>query len=117
MINYAYCLFEADSSVLRGLPNGLQKVLVRCRILQLNGLDATQIVEVTGPLVVASQLRENRLGHQLVCLVIQMVVQIVAQQTVDQHSLTFGVVAECGSTQASMQEAKFWICFLILYIF
>jgi hypothetical protein len=35
-----------------------------------------------------------------------MVVKIIAQQAVDQHSLTFSVIAECGSTQAGMQKAK-----------
>jgi hypothetical protein len=61
MIDFTYCLFKANSCVLRSLSNGLQEVLVCCRVFQLNSLDTAQIVEVTGPLVVACQLRENRL--------------------------------------------------------
>lgn len=102
-----YRLFEANSSMLRGLSNGLQKVLVGCRVFQLNSLDTAEIVEVAGPLVVARQLGENRLGHQLVCLVVQMIMEIIAQQAVDQHGLTLSIVAKCGSTQTGMQKAEF----------
>jgi len=59
---------------------------------------------VASPFVVAGQLRENGLGHKFVCLVVEMVVQVVAEQTVDQHSLTLKVIAQSCSAQTGVQE-------------
>ena len=80
-------LFEPCSRVLRSLPCRLQKVLVSLCVVQLEGLDPPQVVIVPCPLVVACLLREGGLEHQLVRLVVQVVVQIVPQQTVDQDGL------------------------------
>ena len=54
---------------------------------QLDGLDPAQVVVVPRPLAVAGLLREGGLEDQFVRLVVQVVVQIVPQQTVDQDGL------------------------------
>ena len=54
---------------------------------QLDGLDPAQVVVVSSPLAVARLLREGGLEDQLVRLVVEVVVEIVPQQTVDQNSL------------------------------
>ena len=57
------------------------------RIGQLDGLDPSQVVVVPRPLAVAGLLGEGGLEDQSIRLVVQVVVEIVPQQTVDQHSL------------------------------
>merc|ERR1719234_1888545 len=52
-------LFEARSRVLRSLPCRLEKVLVSFSIIQLEGLDPTQVVVVPCPLIVAGLFREG----------------------------------------------------------
>ena len=56
-------------------------------VIQLEGLDPSQVVVVPRPLVVAGLLGEGGLEDQSIRLVVQVVVEIVPQQTVDQHSL------------------------------
>ena len=101
-----HVLLEARSRVLRSLAAGLQEVTVSLGVGQLDSLDAAQVVVVPsshtggqiwsnirsllpGPLAVAGLLGEGGLQDQLVRLVVQVVVQIVPQQTVDQDSLGF----------------------------
>merc|ERR1719234_229790 len=52
-------LFEACSRVLRSLPCRLEKVLVSFSVIQLEGLDTTQVVVVPCPLIVAGLLWEG----------------------------------------------------------
>ena len=54
---------------------------------QLDGLDPAQVVVVSSPLAVARLLREGGLEDQLVRLVVEVVVEIVPQQTVDEDGL------------------------------
>ena len=56
---------------------------------QLYGLDPAQVVIVPRPLAVTGLLREGGLEDQLVRLVVQVVVEIVPQQTVDKHGLQY----------------------------
>merc|ERR1719234_2915617 len=52
-------LFEASSRVLRSLPCRLEKVLVSFSVIQLEGLDPTQVVVVPCPLIVAGLFWEG----------------------------------------------------------
>merc|ERR1719180_523498 len=52
-------LFEARSRILRSLPCRLEQVLVSFGVIQLEGLDPTQVVVVPCPLIVAGLLREG----------------------------------------------------------
>merc|ERR1719234_1822515 len=52
-------LFEACSRVLRSLPCRLEKVLVSFSVIQLEGLDPTQVVVVPCPLIVAGLFWEG----------------------------------------------------------
>ena len=56
---------ESLGRVLWRLPQGLHEVLVGLGVLQLDGLDAAEVVQVAGPLVVAGALGEHALGDQL----------------------------------------------------
>ena len=96
-------LFKPCSRVLGSFPCGLQKVLVSLSVIQLEGLDPSQVVVVPRPLVVAGLLGEGGLEDQLVSLVVQVVVKVVPQQAVDQDSLAFEVVPQCCRTEASMK--------------
>ena len=104
-----HVLLEAGRRILRSLPARLQQMTVGLGVGQLDGLDTTQVVVVPssrgrsdqvrgqahllpGPLAVARLLGEGGLQDQLVRLVVQVVVQIVPQQTVDQDGLTMFVI-------------------------
>merc|ERR1719352_1963472 len=52
-------LFEACSRILGSLPCRLKQVLVSFGVIQLEGLDPTQVVVVPCPLIVAGLLREG----------------------------------------------------------
>merc|ERR1719234_1639146 len=52
-------LFEASSRVLRSLPCRLEKVLVSFSVIQLEGLDPSQVVVVPCPLIVAGLFWEG----------------------------------------------------------
>lgn len=65
----------------------------------------TCVIEVPGPLVVVSLLREHRLGHELLSLVIQAVMQVIPKQEVQKGSLTISIVPEGGCPEPGMQEA------------
>ena len=96
-------LFEPCSRVLRSLPCRLEKVLVSLCVVQLEGLDPPQVVVVPCPLVVACLLREGGLEHQLVCLVVKVVVQVVPQQAVDQNRLALKVIPQGRSAEAGVE--------------
>ena len=53
-----------------GLPAGLGQVLLSLRIVQLDGLDPAQIVEVASALAVTGALGEGCLQDQFVSLVV-----------------------------------------------
>ena len=74
------------------------------RISQLNGLDPSQVVVVPRPLAVAGLLGEGGLQDQLVRLVVQVVVEVVPQQTVDQHGLALEVIPQSGSPEPCVQS-------------
>ena len=97
-----HVLLEAGRRVLRSFPARLQQMTVGLGVGQLDGLDTAQVVVVPsngevrsghmsdvlpGPFAVAGLLREGGLEHQLVRLVVEVVVQVVPQQTVDQNGL------------------------------
>lgn len=65
----------------------------------------TGVVEISGPLIVVSQLGEHRLGDELLGLVVQVELQVVPQQQVQQDRLPVGVVTQRGRTQTGVEEA------------
>lgn len=73
--------------------------------LQGGGPLLTCVVEVPGPLIVVSLLGEHRLGHQLLSLVIQAVMQVIPKQEVQKGSLSISIVPESGCPEPGMQEA------------
>ena len=75
-------------------------------VIQLEGLDPSQVVVVPRPLVVAGLLGEGGLEDQLVSLVVQVVVQVVPQQAVDQNCLALKVVSQGCSSQASVKSGS-----------
>ena len=52
-----------------------------------------------GPLAVTGLLREGGLQDQLVRLVVEVVVEVVPQQAVDQHSLTLEIISQCCGSE------------------
>lgn len=101
-----YSLDEARSDVCTGCSsNGLLQVVVRLRVVELDGPDSSEVVEVSRELGVAGRLGEGRLGHELVGLVEQVVVEVVSEQEVDEGGLEVLVVAEGGRSVGSEQQS------------
>merc|ERR1719234_1238976 len=99
-------LFEARGRILGSLPCRLEKVLVSLSVIQLEGLDPSKVVVVPCPLIVAGLLREGRLENQLVRLVVQVVVEVVPQKTVDENGLTLKIVSQGCSPQTSVESGS-----------
>ena len=116
-----HVLLEARSRVLRSLAAGLQEVTVSLGVSQLDSLDAAQVVVVPsshtggqiwsnirsllpGPLAVAGLLGEGALEHEFVRLVVEVVVEVVPQQTVDQHGLALEVIPQSSSPEPCVQS-------------
>ena len=66
----------------------------------------TCVVEVAGPLVVVGQLGKDRLGHELLSLVVQVVLQVVPQQQVQKGGLAVGIMAQGRRPQTRVQETE-----------
>ena len=64
------------------------------RVFELQRLDAARVVQEAGELAVRRAVGERRLREQLVGLVEEAVVEVVAQQRVQEHRLAGGVVVE-----------------------
>ena len=75
----------------------LQKALLSFSILQLHRPDPSKVEQIPAVLLVAARrLRPLALRPQLVCLIIQAVMQVVAQQHIEQDLLAELVVVEHG---------------------
>jgi hypothetical protein len=72
----------------------LEQAAVGVRVLELQRLDAARVVQEARELAVRRAVGERRLREQLVGLVEQAVVEVVAQQRVQEHRLAGGVVVE-----------------------
>ena len=111
-----YRLFEANGPVCGHFARGLQQMLVRLRILQLCRLDPAQVVLEAGDVVVVHRLRERQLPHQLLRLVVQIVLDVAAEQRVDQRGLALFVLAQSGRTETWKKKttngAQFSVHFL-----
>lgn len=70
-----------------------------------NPLLLTCVIEVPGPLVVVGLLGKHRLGDEFLCLVVEVVVEIIPQQQVEQRGLPVCIVAQRGCPQPGVQEA------------
>ena len=97
-------LLEPDGRVLRRLAHGLQQTALSLSVLQLYGLYPAYVEQVAGTLVVARMLGEASLADQLAGLVEQVVVNVVAQQQVHEHSLSVLVPAEGAGAETRVQE-------------
>ena len=73
-------------------------------VLGVSHTGPTQVVEKAGPLVVGGGVGEGGLGHQLVRLLKQVAAQVVTQQQVQQHRLTFKVRTQGRRAQACVKE-------------
>ena len=51
------------------LPHGLDQMFMGLRVVQLDGLDSAQIIQVTGPFAVAHLLRKGLFEHQFIRLI------------------------------------------------
>mmetsp|Transcript_2821 Transcript_2821/g.5501 ORF Transcript_2821/g.5501 Transcript_2821/m.5501 type:complete len:260 (+) Transcript_2821:510-1289(+) len=92
---------------LRRLTRRLQQAAVRVRVLELQRLDAALVVEEASELAVGRELGEARLGEQLVCLVDHLVVQVVAQQQIEQLRHARGVVMQtCGAVGSQERRSQ-----------
>jgi len=87
----------------RGSSDGLLQVCVRFRVVQLHSADAAKVVVVSSELSVACRCRESGFGDQLVSLVVEVITNVASEQTVNESSLRFIVVAE-GRCSLSCQE-------------
>lgn len=86
-------LVETRGSLRRRSPtNGLLQVCVRRRVVELNCLDTAEVVVVPRELRVTRGGRESGFGDELVGLVIQTVLDVAPQKTVDKRSLCLVVV-------------------------
>ena len=73
----------------RCTTNGKLQAVVCLRVVQLDGLDPTQIKVVTRKLGITHGHRERGLRHKLVSLVEKIIVEVVSQELCDKDSLTF----------------------------
>ena len=62
------------------LANALQKLGMCVTVVKLDCLDLGQVEQVTHELIVGNSLWECRLGDQFQGLIVQVVVDVVAQQ-------------------------------------
>ena len=97
-------LLEPYRCVLGSLPDGLVQVLEGFRVFQLGCLDLAQVEQVPCALVVVRVLREGGLTDELLCLLVQVVVYVVAQEQVQEHRLPFPVVPQGGGPQAPVEK-------------
>lgn len=74
-----YSLLEAGCDiVLRSLADRLSKEGMGRSVIQLQGLDATEIVCITSGLVVSGIFREGAFGEEFVGLIVQVVNKVVS---------------------------------------
>ena len=94
-------------------------------ILQLDGFDATKVIQITWPFIIAACVREHWFWHQFVSLeweyvqcdrclncnlllsylIIEVVVKIIPQKAVDDNSLALKVLAQSAGAKTAVQEA------------
>ena len=91
--------------------NGLLKVCVRGGVIQLDSLDPTKVIVVSCVLRVAGGGRERGLRDKLVRLVIQAIVKVTAQYTVDERGLCLVIVTErCSALRRQEQTTDRTVC-------
>ena len=73
---------EANSSNFRALPLTLDQTCLRLRVLKLDSLDATDVVEIACVLVVGDTLWEPSLDDEVAGLLIQILLQIAPDNDV-----------------------------------
>lgn len=79
----------------------LLQVRMRVRVVELDGADAAQVVQVARKLRVCGALWERRFRDELVGLGVQVIGQVVAEQEVDECRLRLVVSAQRRSTLSS----------------
>lgn len=73
-------------------------------IVELHDLDTAEIIMITSILRIAGVGWESSLGYELVRLIEEAVVDVVAEKAVDQGSLRFVVMSERSGTLRGEQE-------------
>ena len=76
---------------------------MRLAVIQLDGLDAAQVIMISGESGVSCQWGECRFCHEFVCLVVEAIVDVVAQEAVNEGCLCVVIVAKRCSTLSSQE--------------
>mmetsp|Transcript_39791 Transcript_39791/g.84823 ORF Transcript_39791/g.84823 Transcript_39791/m.84823 type:complete len:259 (-) Transcript_39791:541-1317(-) len=95
---------EAEATRLRRLALRLHQAVVGGGVLELESLEPARVVVEARTLGVVYLVREDRLGEELVRLVEELVVLVVAQQQVEQRRLARCVVVEAGGALSGEQR-------------
>ena len=102
--------FDYDGQLMHGLIEsrsglgrwsaayGLLEVRVCSGVIELNSLDPTEIVVVPRVLGVAGGGGEGSFGDEFVGLIVQAVLKVTSQDTVDEGCFGLVVVPECRGT-------------------
>jgi len=96
----------------RSASNGLLQIGMRFGIVELHRLDPSKIVVISCELVVASRRREGCLRDKLVCLIVEIVGDIVSKQAIDERGFSFVIVTKGRSPLCGKEKPREWINFL-----
>lgn len=78
------------------LSQGLDQAGLGCRVLKLNGFDAANVVQVASELTVIGVFGEGSLRNEVTGLLIEVLLQVRANNDVHQGGLTSGVQVEAA---------------------
>lgn len=82
------CLHSKTKCTVFGtFPECLNQTSLRCRILQLDSFDPSNIVKVSGGLTITGILGESSLSDKITSLFIQVLLQVATDNNVHHHSL------------------------------
>ena len=76
---------------------------MRSGVVELDCADSAQVVHVSGELVVVGRFGKDTLADKLVCLVVEVVLQVVPKQKVQESGLAIFIPAERSSPVGSEQ--------------
>lgn len=88
----------------RRTANSLLQVCVGSTVVELDGPDAAKEVVVASILRITRRSRESGLQDKLVGLVVEVVVEIVAEKTVDEGCLSLVIVTKRSSPLSSQEQ-------------
>ena len=79
---------EANSAYFRGLADSLNQRSLSLRVFELHGLYTTLVVEISSILIVRDILRERCLCDEIASLLIQVLIEVGANDNVHRCSLS-----------------------------